>query len=130
MPNKKNSGFTLLEVMLAMSIIAIALVAVFGMQSQSLSLFSEAKFYTTASLLAQVKIAEIEAEKPDELVSRSGDFGDDFSEYFWETKVSNVIFPGAEDISEYIKQIDLKLNYGEQDIYQYSVRFYRFFPKK
>ena len=56
-----TSGFTLLEVMVAMAIIAIALTAVLGSQSKSLSLASEAKFSTTVALLAQSKMAEIEA---------------------------------------------------------------------
>ena len=62
--SRENSGFTLLEVMIAMAIIAIALVAVFGSQSQSLSLANEAKFSTTAALLAQSKMAEIETLNP------------------------------------------------------------------
>ena len=59
---KKKAGFTLLEVMVAMSILAMALVAVFHMQSQSISMAGESRFLTTASLLAQSKMAEIEAE--------------------------------------------------------------------
>ena len=62
--------------MVAMSIIAVVLTAILGSQSQSLSLAGEAKFSTTASLLAQGKMAEIEMENPQELISDSGDFGD------------------------------------------------------
>ena len=54
---EESPGFTLLEVMVAISILAIALVAVFGSQSQSLSLANEAKFNTTAPFLAQSKMA-------------------------------------------------------------------------
>ncbi len=41
-------GFTLLEVMIAMAILAISLVAVYQSQSQSLSMASDSRFLTTA----------------------------------------------------------------------------------
>jgi len=126
---KKGSGFTLLEVMVAIAIIAITLVAVFGSQSQSLSLANEAKFSTTAALLAQSKMAEIEAVNPEDLASDSGDFGENFPNYHWNLTVSAVSFAGADEALDYLKQIDLSLFYGEQSQYQYTLRLYRFVPK-
>ncbi|MCD6153076.1 MAG: hypothetical protein J7J07_04110 [Syntrophobacterales bacterium] len=41
-----------------MTILAIALVAVFQSQSQSISMAGQARFATTAFLLAQSKVAE------------------------------------------------------------------------
>ena len=125
----RSPGFTLLEVMIAISIIAIALTAVLGSQSQSLSMASEAKFSTTAALLAQHKMAELELEDPQDLTSDSGDFGEDFPNYQWEVTVSNAIFPGAEEVSDNLKQIDLEISWGEDDLYQYRLRLYRFVPK-
>jgi type II secretion system protein I len=127
--SKKNSGFTLLEVMIAMAIIAIALVAVFGSQSQSLSIASESKFNTTAALLAQSKMAEIEILDSKDLASSSGDFGEDFPDYHWDLTVGDVTFAGAEEILSHLKQIDLSLSWGEHDQYQYRLRLYRFVPK-
>jgi len=122
-------GFTLLEVMIAMAIIAIALVAVFGSQSQSVSLASEAKFNTTAALLAQSKMAEIETLNPKDLISGSGDFGEDFPDYHWDVTVSDIAFPGAEEVSDHLKQINLSISYGEHGQHTYRVRLYRFVPK-
>ena len=127
--NREEYGFTLLEVTVAMAIIAIALTAMLSSQSQSLSLANEAKFSTTASLLAQNKVAEFETVKLEELVSDSGDFGKDFPNYFWEMKVSDVTIPGAEELSESLKQLDLKISWGDVDEYQYHLRLIRFFPK-
>ena len=124
-----QSGFTLLEVMFAVAIIAITLTAVFGSQSQSLSLANEAKFITTAALLAQSKMAEIETFDPGDLVSGSGDFGEDFPGYHWDLYVSDITFAGAEEISEYLKQINLILSYREHDQYEYRLKLYRFVPK-
>ncbi len=127
--SRTNSGFTLLEVMIAMAIIAITLVVAFGSQSQSLSLASEAKFNTTVALLAQGKIAEIMAEQPEGLVSDSGYFGEDFPGYRWDLTVRDAAFAGVEEASEYVKQIDLSISYAEYDQYQYRLRLYRFVPK-
>ena len=127
--NREEYGFTLLEVTVAMAIIAIALTAMLSSQSQSLSLANEAKFSTTATLLAQNKVAEFETVKSEDLVSDSGDFGEDFPNYFWEMKVGDVTIPGAEELSDHLKQIDLKISWGDVDEYQYHLRLIRFFPK-
>ena len=122
-------GFTLLEVMVAMAIIAIALTAVLGSQSQSVSLANEAKFITTAAFLAQGKMAIVETKKADDLVDDSGDFGVDFPGYTWEIKVQDVEFENPENVSDYLKQIDLMILWSEDSHYQYSLRLFRFFPK-
>ena len=96
----KTSGFTLLEVMLAMAILAIALTAVFQSQSQSISMANSSRFSTTASLLAQSKMAEIEAMSFEEINSGSGDFGDDFPDYSWNVDVSDTEI-------EYLKRIEV-----------------------
>ena len=62
-PNISNrhiaSGFTLLEVMVAMAIMAIVLVSVYRMHSQTLTMNSASRFYTLAPLLAQSKLAQL-----------------------------------------------------------------------
>ena len=125
MINDKCLGFTLLEVMVAMAIIAIALTAVLGLQSQSLSLASEAKFSTTVAFLAQSKMAEIEAQKPEDLTSDSGDFGEDFPGYRWDLSVNDVTLDEPEGVSDHLKQIDLTISWEEYDQYQYRLRLYR-----
>jgi general secretion pathway protein I len=83
-------GFTLLEVMIAMAILAIGLVAVFQSQSQSISMASNSRFLTTASLLAQSRMSEIDKADPRGLTSASGDFGEDFPDYTWQVEVGGV----------------------------------------
>ncbi len=126
--SKKNSAFTLLEVMIAMTVIAIVLVAVFGSQSQSLTLANEAKFNTTAPLLAQRKMAEVEIGNSMDLGSTSGDFGEDFPEYHWELNVSDVQLSGTGEM-EYLKQVDVTVRWGDQDQFRYGLRLYRFVPR-
>jgi general secretion pathway protein I len=95
-----RQGFTLLEVMIAMAILAISLVAVFRSQSQSVKMAGEARFLTTASLLAQGKMAELESLKPQELSDGNGGFGEDFPDYLWRVEVKDTAF-------QYLKKIDV-----------------------
>jgi len=124
----RQGGFTLLEVMVAVAIIAIALTALLGSHSQSISLAGEAKFYTTASLLAQRKMAELELTGFDDLVSDRGDFGEEFPGYRWEVKVDQADFEGFEEITKHIKQIDLALYWGESSRYAYKLKLFHFAP--
>ena len=126
---RRDHGFTFLEVMVAVALLAIALTAVLGPQSQSVSLASEARFYTTAALLAQGKMAEIEAKDLGTLSSDSGDFGEDFPGYTWEVTVGNVYLDYPENVSNHLRQVTLTLSWEESEHYQYSLKTYRFSPK-
>jgi general secretion pathway protein I len=124
----KPQGFTLLEVMIAVAVLTIALAAVLGLQSKSLTLASESRFNTTAALLAQGKMAEITVAKMGELTSDTGDFGDVFSGYTWRLSVQNADLPGLEKMKGRLKRIDLEVTYGEGELFRHDLRLYRFFP--
>ena len=124
----KPQGFTLLEVMIAVAVLAIALSAVLGLQSRSLTLAAESRFHTTAALLAQGKMAETAGAGMGNLVSDSGDFGDVFSGYAWRLSVQNADLPGLEKMKGRLKRIDLEVTCGEGALYSYDLRLYRFFP--
>jgi type II secretion system protein I len=83
-----SPGFTLIEVLVAMSIMAVGLFAVFKLQAQNLELQSEAYFMTMAGQLAKVRMAEIEA-KP-ETGHSSGDFQNLQPGFLYEEDVSRV----------------------------------------
>ncbi len=128
--NRKVEGFTLLEVMVAMSIIAIAMTAVLSLQSQSISLASEAKFSTTAALLAQNKMAETEWGNRLDLSSDSGDFEEDFPGYTWQVKVEDVSIDLPENVSNHLKEMTVIISWGEEGVYRYQLKAYRFLPEK
>jgi general secretion pathway protein I len=86
---KGDHGFTLMEVMVAMAILAIALVSIFQLQSQSISMASDSRFMTTAALLAQSKMVEVEARNSLSNQSESGDFGNDYPQYVWQLQISD-----------------------------------------
>ena len=89
MRRKKNKGFTLIEVMFAMAILAIGLVAIFQSQSQSISMATDSRFMTTASLLAQSKMVEVETRSALSNQSEDGDFGIDYPQYTWHLEISD-----------------------------------------
>lgn len=124
----KSQGFTLLEVMIAVAVLAIALSAVLGLQSRSLTLAAESRFHTTAALLAQGKMAEMAVAGMGSLTSDSGDFGDVFSGYTWRLSVQNADLPGLDKMKGRLKRIDLEVTCGEGELYSYDLRLYRFFP--
>jgi len=122
-----NNGFTLLEVMIAVSIIAIVLIAVYKLHGQSISMNNAARFHTTAPLLAQSKLSEFGIKSLDELTSDSGDFGDNFPGYTWNVSVEDVQSEFLDSVAENLKRIDVSVNLGEGEfVYKYSFRTYRF----
>jgi len=84
-----SGGFTLLEVMIAMAILAITLVAVYQSQSQSISMAGSSRFLTTASLLAQSRMVAIDTADPREINAGNGDFGEDFPDYRWQVEIGD-----------------------------------------
>jgi len=82
------SGFTLLEVMIAMAILATVLVTVFHSQSQSIAMANESRAVTTLALLAQSRMAEIEGRQDLPTGQTTGHFGDDYPDYAWTLSVT------------------------------------------
>ncbi len=120
-----DSGFTLLEIMVALSIIAIVLVSVYKMQAQSISMIYASKFYATAPLLAQLKIAEVEIENPGEQTDDSGDFGDEFPGYKWNVIINDIESESLGNMAENLKQIKVNISFNT-DEFTYTLRTYRF----
>jgi prepilin-type N-terminal cleavage/methylation domain-containing protein len=121
------SGFTLLEVMIALAIIAIALTAALSSGSRGVSLATEAGFRTTAALLARQKMAHIETVELSELVAGTGDFGAEFEGYHWELFVDEGVSFHGHDFLKNLVKIDLLVSWGENARYRYRLRLYRFF---
>ena len=93
MKKNKANGFFLMEVLIAMALLAITLVIVFQSQSQSISISTESRFMTTAALLAQSKMVEAEAGATLVNDKEDGDFGPDYSQYTWHLEVGDTQLP-------------------------------------
>ena len=118
-------GFTLLEVMVALSIIAIVLVSVYRMHAQTVSMNYEVRFYATAPMLAQIKMAEIESESLKDLVDDSGDFGDEFPNYRWNIVIDDVESTALGNVVKDLKKIDLLVS-SNNDEFKYNLRGYKY----
>jgi general secretion pathway protein I len=95
-----------MEVMIAMAILAIMLVAVFQSQSQSLSMAGRSRFLTTASLLAQNCMAETEMAGIENLTITSGDFGDEYPDYSWHIEI-------ADTPADIMKKVTVRVKNGQ-----------------
>jgi general secretion pathway protein I len=121
-----NRGFTLIEMMVAVSVIAIVLLAVYRLHSQTLLMNFSARFYTVAPLLAQNKLADIEMDTVKELAEGSGDFGEDYAGYSWDVKISDVESEQLKTTAERLKRVDIKVLFNQGEL-SYNLRTYRLF---
>ena len=123
-----HAGFTLLETMVAVAIIAIVLVSIFQLHIRTISMNIDTKFYSVATLLAQKKISELEQLPLREVTDDSGDFGDDFPGYTYRISIGNVETDLLGSIAEDIKKIDISIGFNN-DEFNYSFRTYRLYRK-
>ncbi len=125
-PYRSSTGFTLLEIMVAISIIAIVLVTVYRMHAQTISMNYISRFYTVAPVLAKKVLTQNETKTVDELADDSGDFGKEFSGYKWQVSVKEVEFEALGEIAKDLKQIEVTVSLNEdEDVY--NIRSYKFF---
>jgi general secretion pathway protein I len=120
-----DRGFTLLEVMVAMGIMAIVLISVYRLQSQTIVMSAESRFYTQASLLARSALVRLEQSTGREMISGEGDFGREFPGYQWKITVEDAPSEAlGPELSRDMKRIVVRvtLNDGE---YSYEFRTYR-----
>lgn len=109
-------GFTLLEIMVSLTLISIVFVSVFKLQSSTIHLAEYGKFQSTATLLARqaITMAERDLEQGSTL---SGDFGEAFPGYQWQAQISDypsfdaTIIP--EKTAERLKRINIEIIYGD-----------------
>jgi general secretion pathway protein I len=102
-----RTGFTLLEVMVALAILAGGMVVMLQVQTRSIEMAQEAHFLTISSQLARAKLYDCETD----LMKRGFSIGDydeegDFSEegfetFFWECHAypMDIPAPGSDDIA-------------------------------
>ena len=121
----QNSGFTLLEIVIALGLIATALMAVFRLQAQNLDLQSEAKFITIANQLAQDRVARIQASDTLSEGTTSGDFGEHYPEYSYREEISEM--PDMEELYKIRLSVFLEREVVVKDL---SLETYLFRPKK
>lgn len=99
---RSENGFTLLEVMIAIGILAIGIGAILVAENKSLDVTIRAKRMTTVATLARNILVQAERETQgksfDEVRDESsGKFDSPFSEFSWERKIRKITFPNLMD---------------------------------
>lgn len=87
-PPQRTTGFTLLEVMIALAILAMVAVAFLRAQAGSVRLVDEASQISLATLLAKEKMAELESIGFSEPKKTTGTGGNEFPSLRWEQVIS------------------------------------------
>ena len=107
----RGNGFTLLEVMVALAIIGLSLLAVAGKMSQMIDTANAMRERTYASWIAQNKIAELRlANVLPEVSSSSGEVDYAGSEWGWRSVVTET---GVENLF----RVDVSVSYaGSEDV--------------
>lgn len=95
----RRSGFSLLEVMVAILILAIALGGLVHGITTALASSKESELQTVAALFAQGKIEELRANGFLEDGSEDGDCGSMLALYRWRETVSRADVPGLHEAS-------------------------------
>lgn len=89
----KKAGFTLLEVIIALAILGMSLMAIFQISSQAVYAHVYAKKLTVATLLARSKMVDLEQEMHDKGFQldddeQAGDFSEEgWASYKWRAKI-------------------------------------------
>jgi general secretion pathway protein I len=92
----RSPGFTLLEVMIALAILAVVGVAFLRAQAGSVRLVDESIQISLATLLAREKMAELESMSFPRGGKRSGGGGEPFPQFRWEQITSSTEIPGLQ----------------------------------
>ncbi|MDL1967199.1 MAG: prepilin-type N-terminal cleavage/methylation domain-containing protein [Deltaproteobacteria bacterium] len=118
-------GFSLLEILLAMSIIAIVFLTIFKMHKQTISINYAVKFYTIAPILAHNKIEKLELSSGYKSAYDSGEFGDNYPGYRYNVSINDADSEFLGDVAGDLKKIDVTV-FTDIEEFSYNLRAYRF----
>ncbi len=89
-----TGGFTLLEVIVSLVVLAADLVAVLGAFTASMAATGAAENRTIATMLLNEKLEELKKEPLVTAGEDEGDFGEEFEDYRWNVEVIESGTPG------------------------------------
>jgi general secretion pathway protein I len=95
----KGQGFTLLEVMVALAILAITLVVIFSQQAAGIKAGNEARVITKATLLAQERMTELIAQKRLPIGEEEGEVAETIPPLKWKELVEEGSIEGLQKVT-------------------------------
>lgn len=139
--SRNQKGFTLLEILIALGILATSFTMLFAAQGNSFLDSERAERLTVATNLAQQRMVELEMELAEDMKRRkfpdekeeSGTFDDPFADFRWQYNIKKVEIPSAasaegqnpligphikrisDQISKSVREVTLKVFWGDKD---------------
>jgi prepilin-type N-terminal cleavage/methylation domain-containing protein len=89
-PHDKKSGFTLLEVLVALVILSITFIWLLKAENQGIDMGLRSKFITTSTMLAEGRIAQVMSDPQIVKGEEKGDFGEEYKGYTYEEKMNAI----------------------------------------
>ena len=110
--SEDQQAFTLLEIMVALAIVGVAMVALLSLGNRSIGVHDRLQHLTQATLLAQQKMAESELEASRDgvaqLTDSSGAFIEPFTDYHWRIAISRTPLPA-------VQMVTVTVLWGDED---------------
>ena len=96
-----QDGFTLLEVMIALAIVATVLVALLGLQTRTINMGDRQQKITQATMLAQERmtVLEIAAGKSSTSRDDEGAFAEPFENYRWQVRYKPTPLAAVQEVT-------------------------------
>lgn len=117
-PHINRRGFTLIEIMVSLAVLAIALTVLLGLRNRDIALSAYSGHLTEATLLARQRISEVSFAGFPDLGAREGDFGEEYPNYKWKEEVKQTPY-------EVVRELNLEVLWKEGKREE-SVRFTTF----
>ena len=108
--SRSQQGFSLLEVMVALSILAVSFVVLLGLLNRDILQNQETEYITRATLLAQHKISEVEMSGFPDIGVSSGDFPDEDGLFRWTQTVNMTLL-------DFAREVEVEVRWKEDEDY-------------
>ena len=105
---RKNAGFTLLEIMIALAIVSIALTALLSLGNRTIAVHDRLQKITQATLLAQHKMSELESSASALAGDESGVFDEPNNAFTWRVDYAETPLPS-------IRMVSVTVTWGEEN---------------
>ncbi len=108
-------GFTLIEVVVSLAVLAVVLVSVFRMQAGDLGVVQALAFDCRAVMLARAKIAELDASGIGSETEQSGDYGQEAPGCRWKVTIGDREDELLGETAERLKIIDIRIDLNQDE---------------